>query len=271
MCTASLPEYDRRTVQASGPFKLVPGATNELIVGAVWVPEFDYPCPDISRLFQADKLAQNLFDNCFDILDGPDAPDLDFIELNQSIIAVLSNDTLLVNSNNAYEMYEEDDLEADAASGENIDTTYNFEGYIIYQLAGPEVTTGDYDNTDKARIVAQVDLKNGISDIYSWTAVSDPGTGEEIWYPELATQGPDDGIRHTFQLTTDLFASGDNRMINHKKYYYSVIAYAHNNWQQYDVGSATGQRRPYIVGRRNIKTYTVIPRPIVDRELNSFY
>ncbi|MBR9919881.1 MAG: hypothetical protein GYB31_03520 [Bacteroidetes bacterium] len=270
MCTESLPEYDRRTVQASGPFLLKPGATNELIIGAVWVPELDYPCPDISRLFQADNLAQNLFDNCFDILDGPDAPDLDFIELDQSIIAVLSNDTLIVNSNNAYEMYEENDLEADASGGD-IDSTYNFEGYVLYQLAGPEVTTGDYDNTNKARIVAQVDLKNGVSEIFNWTSVTDPGTGEDIWYPELVVQGPDEGIRHTFEINTDLFASGDNRLINHKKYYYSVIAYAYNNWQQYDADEDSGQKRPYIVGRRNIKTYTVIPRPIVDRELNSFY
>jgi hypothetical protein len=271
MCTEELPQYDRRTVQASGPFKLVPGATNELIIGVVWVPDFDYPCPDVSRLFQADNLAQNLFDNCFDILDGPDAPDLDFIELDQQIIAVLSNDTLVVNSNNAFEAYEEDDLEADATVGVDIDTTYNFEGYILYQLAGPEVTTGDYDNVEKARIVAQVDLKNGVSEIFNWESVTDPGTGEEIWYPVQATDAPDEGIRHTFQLSTDLFATGDSRLINHKKYYYSVVAYAYNNWQQYDVDQDAGQKRPFIIGRRNIKTYTVIPRPIVDRELNSFY
>ena len=54
MCTAGLPEYDRRTVQASGPFRLKPGAINELIIGVVWVPELAYPCPDINRLFKAD-------------------------------------------------------------------------------------------------------------------------------------------------------------------------------------------------------------------------
>jgi len=82
MCTANLPFGDRRTIQASGPFRLDPGAVNELLVGVVWVPELDYPCPDITPLIRADELAQGLIDNCFDLLDGPDAPDVDWIELD---------------------------------------------------------------------------------------------------------------------------------------------------------------------------------------------
>ncbi|MBK9017517.1 MAG: hypothetical protein IPM82_27650 [Saprospiraceae bacterium] len=78
-----LPAYDRRTVQASGPFILQPGAVNELIIGAVWVPNLDYPCPDITKLQFADDLAQDLFDSCFDIIDGPDAPDVDWIALDR--------------------------------------------------------------------------------------------------------------------------------------------------------------------------------------------
>jgi len=74
MVTADLGVRDPRTLQASGPFTLQPGAVNELIVGVVWVPDQTYPNPSIQRLQQADDLAQSLFDNCFDICDGPDAP-----------------------------------------------------------------------------------------------------------------------------------------------------------------------------------------------------
>ncbi len=63
MCTASLDFGDRRTLQATGPLRLDPLEVNELIIGAVWVPDVDYPCPDVSRLFSADGLAQALFDN----------------------------------------------------------------------------------------------------------------------------------------------------------------------------------------------------------------
>lgn len=268
MCTANLPEYDRRTIQASGPFLLKPGAVNELIIGAVWVPDLVYPCPNITRLFVADDLAQNLFDNCFEITDGPDAPDVDFIELDRKIIAVLTNDTL--SSNNAFEAYEELDLLAPEIP--DIDTTYNFEGYILYQLADQSVIRSDYSNPEKARIVANVDVKNGIAEVFNWTSVPDPGDSESsVWYPVSQVIGLDEGIRHTFEIAEDQFAVSDRRLVNHKKYYYSAVAYAYNNWAQFQADSAFGQKRPYLEGRRNIQTYTVIPRPIVDRHVNSDY
>ena len=270
MCTESLQEFDRRTIQASGPFLLRPGEINELIIGVPWVPDLNYPCPDISRLFAADDLAQSLFDNCFDITDGPDAPDMDFIELDRKIIAVLSNDTLLLNSNNAYEQYSEIDLLSPTFLPEE-QRSYKFEGYIVYQLAGPEVTKGDYDNQEKARIIQMYDKKNGISKFYEWKAVQGPGDSIVIYYPELVLETNETGIRHTFEIDADQFAEGDKRLINHKKYYFSVVAFAYNNWQDFDPATAIGQKQQLLIGRRNIKTYTVIPRPIVDRKLNAAY
>jgi len=103
MCSVNAVEGDRRTVQASGPFKLEPGAINELIIGVVWVPDVPHPCPNITSLKFADDVAQSLFDNCFELTDGPDAPDLDWIELDEEIICIISNDSLL--SNNYAEGY----------------------------------------------------------------------------------------------------------------------------------------------------------------------
>jgi hypothetical protein len=79
-------------MQATGPLLLQPGATNELIIGVVYVPDIDYPCPDVTRLKFADDIAQALFDNCFDITDGPDAPDLTAVELDRELILMLSNE-----------------------------------------------------------------------------------------------------------------------------------------------------------------------------------
>ena len=150
MCTAGLPFGDRRTIQASGPFRLEPGAVNELIVGVVWVADQDYPCPDISTLQFADDLAQALFDNCFQITDGPDAPDIDWIELDQELVAILTNDE--VTSNNAFEAYEALDLRAPETVPDE-EKMYKFEGYKMYQLAGPEVGLDELDDIDKARLV----------------------------------------------------------------------------------------------------------------------
>ena len=270
MCSSGLPFGDRRTLQASGPFRLDPGAINELIIGAVWVADQTYPCPDISKLQEADDIAQALFDNCFEITDGPDAPDVDFIELDREIVAVFTNDTLT--SNNAFEQYAQRGLQIPA--GEE-DSLYRFEGYKLYQLAGPDVTVADLDNPDRARLIYQVDIKNDVDRIFNWTTVDNP-TGDEYYVPELQVDGNNDGIRHTFRITEDQFAEGDRRLVNHKKYYFTAIAYAHNEYREFEPDQVLGQRSPYLEGRRNIGDgdnpfYTVIPRPIVDRVLNADY
>jgi len=270
MCTAGLPFGDRRIIQASGPFRLDPGALNELIIGVVWVADQDYPCPSIRKLQEADDIAQALFDNCFEITDGPDAPDVDWIELDREIIAIFTNDS--ITSNNAFEAYAQRGLQIPAGEA---DSLYVFEGYKLYQLSGPDVTLADLENPDKARQIYQVDLKNDIERIFNWEAVDSP-LDEEFFVPQLQVEGLNDGIRHTFVIREDQFADEDRRLVNHKKYYFVALAYAHNEYEAFDPDIQVGQRRPYLEGRRNIGDganpfYTVIPRPILDREVNADY
>ncbi len=270
MCTANLPFGDRRTIQASGPFQLLPGRTNELIIGVVWVPDItDYPCPSLDPLIFADETAQALFDNCFDITDGPDAPDLDFIELDQELICILTNDR---ESNNFEEKYEEIDLRAPSDLAED-DKLYKFEGYKVFQLNGPEVSTAELDNADKARLIFQSDVKNGISQIVNWKPMPHPTeNGKFLFEPEVKVIGEDKGIRHTFSITEDQFASTNDRtLVNHQKYYFTTVAYAYNNFDPFDTQNNTGQRAPYLEGRRNVQTYVPIPRPIAYQELKVGY
>lgn len=268
MCTAQLGNGDRRTVQASGPFRLDPGAVNELIVGVVWVPSISYPCPALNKLFSADALAQGLFDNCFELTDGPTAPDIDVIELDRELIIVLTNDTLDPENNNLFETYEEKDLQFTGT--EEQDDTYNFEGYQIYQLSNPNVS--DLQDIDNSRLVAKVDVNNGVTALYNWETEEDvPDFTDPIWVPTLVANGDDGGIKHSFQIKEDLFASSDRRLINHKTYYYTVVAYASNTYEDFDPVENTGQRTPYLAGRLNRETYNAVPRPIVYDNLNSEY
>jgi len=289
MCTANLPNYDRRTIQASGPFRLEPGAVNELIIGVPWVPDITYPCPDLENLLRADRLAQGLFDNCFDLLDGPDAPDVDWIELNQEVVAVLTN---MLPSNNVKEAYSEQDFLAPdslreagppyfATPEEIASTFYHFEGYKIYQLADPNVSNAEFEtNPEKSRLIYQVDIRNGITSIYNWEEIDNPSDPDNpIYTPHLMVQGENTGIRHTFSIKDDRFAkTADRRLINHKKYYFAAIAYAHNNYDTFDplTSPAPGQPRSYLPSRKSgdgtqIKIFTVVPRPIVDQALQSAY
>jgi hypothetical protein len=269
MQTANLSIGDRRTIQATGPFRLNPTAKNELIIGVPWVADQDYPAPSMDNLFRADQLAQGLFDNCFELLDGPTAPTVEWVELNKQFVAVLTNDS---SSNNFAEKYNQPDFLAPESISDEA-KLYNFEGYLIYQLVNPNVSASDYKNPDVSRLVYQVDTKNNVSTLFNWELTPSP-TGKPFFAPYPRVDGENGGIRHTFTIESDLFAKGtDKSLINHKKYYYSVIAYAHNEYEKFDFTNfpPKGQQRPFLAGRLGIEIFTVIPRPIIDQELNAVY
>lgn len=95
------------------------------------------PFESVQEVRRADDLAQALFDNCFQILNGPDAPELSIVELDRELIITLEN---LEVGNNYLERYEEDDpiIPEDAT-----DRTFNFQGYQVYQLKNGEVSPAD--------------------------------------------------------------------------------------------------------------------------------
>ncbi len=263
MCSEQLGEGDRRTIQSSGPFDLLPGAVNELIVGVPWVPdEPSYPCPALDRLLEADDLAQNLFDNCFDITDGPDAPDIDVIELDRELTLVLTNDTIV--SNNKFLRYAEIDLLAPDGVEDSI---YRFEGYKVYQLADANVSVDDLDDPTQARLIYQADVKNGVGELYNWNPIPNPfDQGQPVYEPiaQVGAANPDQGITSVIRLDEDQFATNDRRLVNHKPYYFTSVAYAYNNYLDFDAQLGVGQRLPYLEGRNNVRTYVAVPHPVTD-------
>jgi len=58
---------DRRFLQSAGPFTLEPGAVNYITVGVVWARGENGPLSSIEAMKDADMMAQDLFDACFDI------------------------------------------------------------------------------------------------------------------------------------------------------------------------------------------------------------
>jgi hypothetical protein len=271
MCSEQTPQGDYRTVQATGPMRLDPGARNELIVGTVWVPSIEYPCPDISNFLLTDDIAQSLFDNCFDLVDGPDAPNMCIVELDQELIINLSNPTNPKIHNNAWENYSEGIVPNPGVS----DSLYVFEGYKLYQLSGPTVGSSSDELADitKARLVQLVDIKNNVSKVYDWvlSPLPDGSPNPLLYHPVLKAEGPNKGVQHSFRILEDQFAKSYKKLVNHKKYYYVVIAYGHNNYSPYDFKIDEGQKKTYVEGRRNIDIKVGVPRPITDRKLNSEY
>jgi hypothetical protein len=253
MCSAnSTPSADFRFLHVSGPFALLPGATNELISGVVWVPELpDYPCPSMRKLVEADVLAQNLFDDCFKITDGPDAPYIDVVELENELVLNLG----YINSQNNFQFKYE---ERPAFLRGQVDSTYNFEGYKIYQVTSANTSVTDLEDPEKARLVYQTDLRNGIGKVTNWSVFPDEDV--RAFVPKIMVEGEDKGIQHTFVVKEDKFATRNNKLVNHKPYYFCVVAYGYNQYEQYDPATNTGQALPYLQGRKNFRIYTGIPR-----------
>jgi hypothetical protein len=257
--TANNTPNDRRFVQSAGPFVLKPGAVNNITVGVVWArTSAGDPFASVSSLQRADDKAQSLFENCFKVLDGPNAPDLTLQELENEVILILSNP---VNSNNYREQYEEFDPFI-VSSEPNADKTYNFQGYQIYQLKDAKVALSDLTNPEKARLTAQCDIKDGVGKIINFEFNEDLNAS----IPVLRVNAEDKGIRHSFSVKNDLFAQGESRLVNFKRYYFMAVSYAYNNYKDYiptDPLALDGQKKKYIMSRKaavgEVKVMEAVP------------
>lgn len=244
--TAGNPAGDRRFVQSAGPFTLEPGALNNITVGIVYGRGTSGQLSSIAKLKQADDKAQSLFDNCFEILEGPDAPKLVIQELDKELILTIDP---FANGGDI-EAYEKLDPTIDVSLIQpGKDNKYHFEGYQIFQLKDKTISASQIYDIDVSRIVAQYDIKNGIKQLLNYYV--DPVMG--VGVPQEMVKGSDEGIKHSLRITDDLFAKGDKRIINHKTYYYMIIAYGQNNFKNYDptdAASLDGQQKPYIASRK---------------------
>ena len=264
---------DRRFLQSAGPFTLQPGAVNNITTGVVWArAKSGGQTASIQLLKIYDREAQALFDNNFNILNGPDAPDLIVRELDKELIFTISNSE---NSNNQNESYSEKDPYITKIANLNPDTStyspnYEFQGYLVYQLKSAIVSVTDLDDLDKARLVYRSDINDTVSGIVN--QYLDPILGVYTPIEEVASilsegvvGSVDQGIQYSFQITEDKFALGNTRLVNHKTYYFMSLSYGYNraeeNSSPYDVSAADydGRNQPYISGRRNIKVYSAIP------------
>ena len=261
------PVGDRRFVQSAGKFTLEPGEFNNITVGVVWARPFSGQDATLDALRIADDKAQSLFDNCFRLLSGPDAPDMTFQEMDQTILLYLTNDN--PTSNNFQESYgfPSDfsfdplipDLFSDGTELPLEQHYYEFQGYKVYQLKDPTVSASDLSNPDLARLQFQVDIEDGVAQLINW--VDDPSLGMKV--PEEAVNGQDEGVKHSFSVTQDLFALNDKDLVNFKKYYFLAVAYAYNGYEIYNPSTGNGQALPYIESRKSavgdIPVITAIP------------
>ena len=257
--TAGNAADDRRFMQSAGPFTLQPGAINYITVGIPFAQAATGgPMASVELLRQVDDKCQALFDNCFNVLEGPDAPQVVVQEMDRQVILYLTNEA----GNNVNESFDVEDVTIPRsytdASGNTVDYDrhYRFEGYQIFQVKDASVSVADIYDNDKSRLVAQCDIENydslqnnqPIGELVNWTEVDGRLTSQ------VMVSGENKGIKHSFLITEDKFSTNnDKRIVNNQKYYYIAIAYAYNNFKAYNNQDATkldGQKEPYLASRK---------------------
>lgn len=242
----AVPPSDFRILQSAGPFTLASGAFNKITFGVVWGrASSGGRLASVEVVRRVDDDAQALFDNCFSIINGPDAPLTKVVELNRELVLLFDN-----TNNDKIEKYE--DKTSIPGFG---DVTYKFQGYQIFQLKDLNVTVNDIKDANNARLVAQVDIRDSITQVVN--RYYDQDIEESV--PEIEVSGENQGLRNSFRITTDLFATGDNRLVNHKKYYYLVLSYS-----TADIIGNPEFGLSYLAGRRTfgaatLQIYTGIP------------
>lgn len=212
--TAGNTPADRRFLQTSGPFTLKPGAVNKITVGVVWArTNFGGAVGSLNLLFVASEQAQELFNNCFKLVSGPDAPPVQVTELDQSLAASLTN-------------YKSDRIEEYnrlVLNGQNQLENYIFEGYRLFQLKDQSVSPAQLRDVSLSREVWQSDLKN--DDAILINRIFDAEV--ETFVPRKMVTGANQGITHSILIKEDAFATTANRsLVNNKSYHYILVAYA---------------------------------------------
>jgi hypothetical protein len=248
---------DRRFIESSGPFTLFPGALNDITFGCVWAPGIG-GCPSTSfkTIQSIDDQAQALFDNNFKQIEGPEAPRMVVRALDRHIAVYLVND---YGSNNYKEQFGRSDslkyhqpvVKASKVL-HNPDSLYKFEGYRVFQLADGSVSPASIYGPDgqvdasKAVQIFECDIHDSITKLVNYVKRNDlggsTGTGSGAQFQaQLKVSGKDSGIVHSFEVTQDAFATGnDKTLVNYKSYYFVALAYAYNDFSYHKLTGISG-------------------------------
>lgn len=255
-------QADKRGLHCAGPFSLAPGALNFITTGAVWARNFASQdlFASVNDVIVADDKAQQLFDNCFQVLDGPYTPELEIIPLDQELVINIldpfTENTIKYSQRDPRIPPESDWTATQLDSAFNAGYfNYAFEGFQLFQVANADVGVDDLYDIAQSRLIAQSDLKNGIGQLVNYTETPEL-EGNPLTPMDMTLEANDDGIVLSYRVNEDAFAEGDRELVNNKDYYFYLIAYSHNNYKTFTPSTSgdndNAQKTPYLAGRRNI-------------------
>lgn len=190
---------DRRIVLNSGPFRLAPGDTQEVVVGTVAGLGSDRKS-SISVMKFNDQFVQNTFNALFQVPKPPVAPDVKVSELDGQVVLEWGSNLTRVN---------------ETENTINQPGAYKFEGYNVYQLPSRS------SRLSEGRRIATFDLPTDPSVVLDLQF--DPVSGQIL---ELPVQfGTNSGVQRYFRFNRDYIRDID-KLNNGQEYYLVVTAYS---------------------------------------------
>lgn len=197
------PEYslspgDRRIVLASGPFRLAPGDTQEVVMGTVAGLGSDR-LSSVSVMKFNDKFVQNTYNALFAVPKPPPIPAATFAQLDSRVVFEWASNQSVV-----------------AATEKTVyqPGSFYFEGYNVYQL--PNASSGLAD----AKRIATYDLTTDPTVVLD--QVFDVASGQILLKP--VQYGTNSGITRYFSFDRD-YIKDIPRLNNGSDYYVAITAY----------------------------------------------
>ncbi|HEX2869173.1 MAG TPA: T9SS type A sorting domain-containing protein [Ignavibacteriales bacterium] len=193
------PRGDRCVGLNSGPFNFAPGDTQEVVfaeIAAGGTPGVDY-LQAVTLLKDYAGFVKDLFRNGREYMKLVDPPALSAEGYDRQIVLNWGGDQAGINKTENYNFL-----------------SYKFEGYNVYQLPYPGAKISD------GKRLAVFDIDDSIKNVFG--KVTDWDTGVENIVPQQF--GTDSGIQRYLKITEDAFTNFP--LVNGKKYYYAVTAYA---------------------------------------------
>ena len=243
MCSQNLGFGDRRALLTTGGIPLLPGDTREIIMALTVAKNVVHPCPDSKYIIEVNNKAQKLYNNCWQTIEGPDAPSVAASGINRKILLKLNND--LPGHNNKNLSYEEK-IDKFTSSSDN---TYRFEGYKVYQVDKRDFDINHLGESGSMEIL-NFDLINGVDSVYNWETIIDQN-GERKFVKILKAEGLNNGVPDEIEIDYDYLNQADIQ--TNKEYYYVILAYAFNNFENYNSTTKNGQDIQYVTSLNNAR------------------
>ncbi len=230
------PPGDRRFLLSFGPFNMAPGDTQEVAI-AIHMAIGSDNINSITELRKQSGVLKTLYTT--NPRRGPDAPIVHTVPEDQKINLWWEGNS---ESYILTDVYLPDTIKY-ILSGTVFtipveDTTYDFQGYRIWQYK-------DEEGSDP-RLLATYDIQDSINSSYSYPFEAIREEGETLPF-ELLMVSPDSGLARFFTINEDDYSGGP--LYNGSEYYFAITAYAYSKYSDPPILESIPQIIKIIPGR----------------------